>query len=230
MRGSMTFDEYLKNIPALHSWDGGKSWNSGGFAAEHLRVFFDLVARVGGRRASVLETGAGNSTIAFLYACPARVISVAPDAALFERIFSACRSRGVDMSPLEHHVDRSEWLLPKLAEAGRNERPGIDLALIDGGHGWPTVFVDFCYANVMVRRGGIIIIDDVHLHSIKELGRLLLRQSSAFTLVEDVGKALAFRKDTDDQFLPGWEGEAYIRERTEAYARSGAPFKLFPEI
>ncbi len=225
----MTFEEYLQDIPALHTWDGGKTWNSGGFNADQLRVFNNLVARVGGHRAAVLETGAGNSTLCFLYAKPASLISIAPDADLFRRILTSCQTHGVDSSPLEYHVDRSEWLLPKLAEACRNGKPKIDLALIDGGHGWPTVFVDFCYVNIMVRKGGIIVIDDLQLHSIKELGRFLRKQESSFTQVEDIGKALAFRKDTDDQFLPEWNQEAYIVERTDAYARTGEPLKLFYE-
>ena len=51
----MLFDEYLKNIPHLHTWDGGVTWNSGGFEDYHLRAFKKYVAS-GARR--VIETGA----------------------------------------------------------------------------------------------------------------------------------------------------------------------------
>jgi hypothetical protein len=36
----MLFEEYLCNIPLLHSWDGGATWNTGGFDRQHLEKLF----------------------------------------------------------------------------------------------------------------------------------------------------------------------------------------------
>lgn len=216
----MDFDRYLTAIPDLHTWDGGKTWNSGGFQAFHLSAFHRLV----GRSASepvVLETGAGNSTLAFAYAKPARLISIAPNDDLFERIRGFAQGAALDLSMLEVHVDRSEYVLPRLADSGLQ----IDLALIDGGHGWPTVFVDFCYVNSMLRENGLLIIDDVQLHSIKELARLLSKQPH-FELVENLGKSMVFAKRTNWPFLPDWQDEPYIVEQSQAYGRRADPFSL----
>jgi predicted O-methyltransferase YrrM len=219
----MDFESYLGRIPDLHSWDGGKTWNSGGFSPAHLRAFRDLALLCDSNNAVILETGAGNSTLAFLFASPAKLISIAPDGALFERIRRFCAEHGIDTSPLDVRVERSEWALPELARGGLC----LDLALIDGGHGWPTVFVDFCYVNAMLRNGGILVIDDVNLHSIKELGRLLKKDETRFVLVKDMGKSLAFRKLTDERFLPEWTEQPYIAEQSERYARSSFPHELF---
>jgi predicted O-methyltransferase YrrM len=219
----MEFSAFLTNIPSLHSWDGGKTWRRGGFGPKMLQAFHDLVLFCGAENAVVLETGAGNSTLAFLYANPKLLISIAPDGPLFERIRSFCTEHQIDASALDFRVDRSEWTLPELARSDLR----VDLALIDGGHGWPTVFVDFCYINAMLRNGGILVIDDVQLHSVKELGRLLQKSEKHFALVRDLGKSLAFKKLTDDRFLPQASQQPYIVEQSNRYARSPSRFKLF---
>jgi hypothetical protein len=217
----MKFDKYLTRIPDLHRWEGQENWCSGGFGPFHLRAIYDL-ALACGEHAVILETGAGNSTLTFLFASPAKLISIAPDAPLFERIGAFCEREGIDAAPLEAHVDISELVLPELARGETN----VDLALIDGGHGWPTVFVDFCYINAMLRRDGVMILDDLHLHSVKELARLLMRDRKRFTLERDMGKSLAVRKLTDERFLPDWMHEPYIVSRS---ARNSAfPNDLFP--
>ncbi len=214
----MDLEHFLSNIPQLHTWDGGTTWNGGGFQAHHLRALREL----GGDHATILETGAGNSTLAFLLAKPQRLISIAPDKNLFERILNSAARLGINTKPLEPLLERSEWALPELARSNLV----LDMALIDGGHGWPTVFVDFCYIYAMLRKDGILVIDDIQLHSIKELGRLLIRDADRFELVRDLDKSLAFRKLKDEPFLPDWSDQRYIQQQSEFYAKSGAMFAL----
>ena len=213
----MGFEVYLKGIPNLHSWDGGKTWNTGGFEAPELRQLYEFVHRCGSEEATILETGAGNSTLAFLYARPKKLIAIAPDSSLRDRILGFCEVNGIDPSLLDFYVERSEWVLPELARSGLK----VDLALIDGGHGWPTVFVDFCYINSMLRCGGILILDDIDLYSVKELGRLLERDTYRFNVMMEFGngKSIAFTKLTDEQFLDEWTGQPYIVEQSRERIR-----------
>ena len=60
-----SFGAFVATLPLLHTFDGGKTWNTGGFERQHfepLAAFFDreLV-----HRRHVIETGCGNSTIFF---------------------------------------------------------------------------------------------------------------------------------------------------------------------
>lgn len=215
----MLFDEYLKNIPHLHTWDGGVTWNSGGFEDYHLRAFKKYVAS-GARR--VIETGAGNSSLAFHFGAPSQLVTIAPDQALFDRIVAYAGQASLKIVDWEKYVDRSEWILPVLAKQGRQ----FDLALIDGGHGWPTVFVDFCYMNAMLFRNGILIIDDVQLHSIKELGKLLIADTTRFEFLESLGKSKVFRKKTDERFLPEWTEQPYIRQKSDSYVGTKSRFEI----
>jgi hypothetical protein len=88
------------------------------------------------------------------------------------------------------------------------------VALIDGGHGWPTVFVDFCYLNVMLRPSGVLVLDDLQLHSVAELARMLTLQPGWELAMEVGDKTVAFRKTQDADYLPDHAGQPYIRLRS----------------
>ena len=115
----------------------------GGFSATHLRTIYELLRGNPGP-ARVLETGAGNSTVCFLLAGAGEVTSIAPDQELFDRIAAYCIQSGIDLGPLRRVVAFSETMLPAMAAEATRDKELIDFALLDGGHGWPTVFVDFC--------------------------------------------------------------------------------------
>jgi hypothetical protein len=63
----MNFNELLQNLPLLHSWDGGRTWNTGGFTEAHLGPLVDCLHANLPPGPSILETGAGCSTISFLF-------------------------------------------------------------------------------------------------------------------------------------------------------------------
>lgn len=213
-----SFQQYLADLPLLHSWDQGKTWNTGGFGAKQLECFHRLAGGATGGF-SIIETGAGNSTLTFLHARPRKLIAIAPAEALFGRIHAYCRENKLDETPLHVVVDRSEMVLPRIAREEIDAGRRYDVGLLDGGHGWPTVFVDFCYLNMMLRKGGILWIDDVQLHSVKELARLLTRQPG-FRLIEDLGKVLAFEKLTEEPLLPDFGAQPYILEKSGQYEQS----------
>ncbi len=207
----MQFEDFLENMPLLHTWDGGETWVTGGFRSHHLRRIRELIVEeFPERNVSYIETGAGASTLTFLQTAPERVVSIAPDEDLRDRMLEYCAESGIATDSLEYVLDRSERALPPMAFDNRH----FDVALIDGGHGWPTVFVDFCYINMMMRRGGLLLVDDLQPHSLAELGRLL-EQQQEFELIEDLGKLQVFRKTVDRRFLPDHGLEPYIKSSSQ---------------
>jgi hypothetical protein len=213
----MLIEEFLCDIPLLHSWDGGMTWNTGGFDRQHLGKLYDFLRDRSPRNPVLLETGAGNSTIAMLFLQPARLISIAPDAQLFERIRGFCQKHGIPHTAIESYIDESQWVLPRLAADNRTSDPILDFVLIDGCHGWPTSFVDLEYTNSMLRQDGYLMIDDVNLYAEKEMARLL-SEHPAFSLDLDLGKSLVFRKLTAHRHLGEWYDQPYIVRRTREYA------------
>jgi hypothetical protein len=224
----MDFEDYLSNLPLLHSWDGGKTWNTGGFERHHLEPLHAFLKAKLPPAPQFLETGAGNSTIMLLFLQPGHLTSIAPDAALFDRICTYCRDWGIDLDPLDIRIDGSEWVLPRMAESSKGVAPHLDFALIDGCHNWPLAFLDFFYVNFMLKLGGYLMIDDVQLHSIKEIARMLVEQPE-FELALDLGKSLVFRRISGNRTLGEWSSLPYIVRKTTEYERTVNRFALWPK-
>jgi predicted O-methyltransferase YrrM len=63
---------------------------------------------------------------------------------------------------VEHHAEESEIVLPRFLAAGRS----FDLAFVDGNHRFDGVFLDLIYLGRLVRRGGIVFLDDYQLPAV----------------------------------------------------------------
>jgi len=159
--------------------------------------------------ARIVETGAGATTLLFACMGPATLTSIAPSAELGERIVAEAKTRGISLESLRFLPERSETALPRIAADGDR----FDVALIDGSHNWPSVFVDFCYVNMMMPAGGTLFVDDVQLYSVAQLC-LLLRQQDEFEYVALDNKLATFRKLVDDPFLPDFNQQPFILQNT----------------
>ncbi len=82
-----------------------------------------------------------------------------------------CEWRGIGIANLERAgfggryeliEQPSEFALPALLAAGGE----LDFAFVDGWHSFDQVIVDFYYLNRMLRLGGAIVFDDMHLPSV----------------------------------------------------------------
>jgi hypothetical protein len=195
----------IDDPPKLHFWKG--QWNAGGMGKSMRLYLVNLCnEHFGGKSFTSVETGAGLSTLLFL-ACGARQhVAIAPDAELRERIAKEIVARGLKRGDYKYMTERSEDVLPKLADT---EDPFVDLALIDGGHGWPTVFVDFCYTNKMLKGGGLLLIDDLQLYSCHQLA-LLLQSQPGWELLAMTDKLVTFRKTNSHRYLPDFGEQPFI--------------------
>jgi methyltransferase family protein len=218
------YDAFLADLPKVHTWDGGKTWNAGGFGANALAALRkSLEAELAGVRPVIAETGAGNSTIMFLFMKPKHVYSISVDADVYPRVVEYCEKAGVAHDMLEYTVGRSEAVLPEFAAGLRAKNVQLDIALMDGGHGWPTVFVDFCYLNAGLRKGGLLIVDDLQIYAVNEFARWLARLPQ-FELVLNLKKVLIFRKSWAFDYLSDFGAQPYIVERTKARQTSADPY------
>jgi predicted O-methyltransferase YrrM len=64
---------------------------------------------------------------------------------------------------VEFHNEKSQLALPQFLKEGRQ----FDLAFVDGNHRFDAVFLDLYYLGHLVRKGGIIILDDYDLPGIE---------------------------------------------------------------
>jgi len=217
----ITLQEYLDDLPKLHSWDGGSSWNTGGFEKVHFEPLHRLLVREP-RRRRILETGCGNSTIFFLLHAPEVLITIDPDPAIVDRIGRFSERHGIDRSAHDVRIEPSAAVLPLIASRSQHT---FDFILIDGNHGWPDVMVDFCYTLRVLAPDGYIMLDDIQVHAVKELARCLAEQPG-FEIALDLGKGLVFRRRGDFCTMPGWWDQPYIVRRTNQDHDRGAEHEL----
>jgi hypothetical protein len=203
----------LVDPPHLHDFRGDGVLKVGGLTRPIGHRLIEDISELAAP--AIIETGAGLSTLLFCCLGASRVTSIAPDQALWDRIRHEAEARSLDVSMLRSICDRSDFALPPLAAAGEQ----ADVAFIDGDHGWPSVFVDFCYFNMMLRAGGLLYIDDTHLFSVNQLA-LWLGEQRGFTALPPVQKTAIFRKETDGRFMPGLKKQPFIVANTPSLAHS----------
>jgi len=83
---------------------------------------------------------------------------------------------------VEHHVEFSEIALPQFLKEGRR----FDLGFIDGNHRFDAVMLDLFYLGRLVRRGGIVALDDYNWPGIKRAVSFFV-SNLGWTVEETIG-------------------------------------------
>lgn len=209
----MDLDAIIASSPVVHPDAHGRDHLQ--LAGEVLRAIDKRV----GPGSHTLETGAGVSTALFaargcVHTC------VVPYASEIQRITRWCAEHGVSDERLTFHQRRSEEILPVL------EGPPLDLVLIDGGHGFPTPFIDWYYAGLRLRRGGTLIIDDTQIWTGRTLKRYLEADPSWEREESFAMRAAVFRRSADDVDVGEWNDQPFVRRRSWTAGPRGAVRKL----
>lgn len=152
-----------------------------------------------------LETGAGLSTIIFA-ANGCEHTSIVPDEGLAGRIQDYCRSAGIDTSNVKFIILKSADIIHQLP------RSEFDLVLIDGCHGFPSVFVDFYYAAKALRTGGTLMIDDMHIYTCLLTAHFM--QSDPGWNLELMTKRIAIAVKLSDQLDREWAAQSFVVKRS----------------
>jgi hypothetical protein len=117
---------------------------------------YRFLAERGATAGTTLETGAGLSTV-ILAAVGARHTAVTPLGDEVDRLREYCAERDISLERVEFCIGRSERVLPDLDDGE------LGLVLIDGNHGFPVPMADFLYGAGRLRRGGVLVVDDLQL-------------------------------------------------------------------
>jgi predicted O-methyltransferase YrrM len=161
-----------------------------------------------------LETGAGLSTLLFA-AKGCEHTCVVPFSSEIERIREWCADAGASIDRVTFHQRLSEDLLPTL------DPEPLDLVLIDGGHGFPTPFIDWYYAGRRLRIGGTLIVDDIHLWTGRVLAEFLGESEHWEALKLVPMRAAAFRRVAEDDPLDDWPKQPFVARRSYASGARG---------
>ncbi len=162
-----------------------------------------------------LETGSGASTLVFA-ARGAEHEAVTPSADEEERFREECKRRGIDASRVRFTIGLSHDVLPRLAARE------LDLALLDGAHGFPYPVLDWWYIAPQLKVGGRLLIDDAYMPPVRVLVDAL-RAQPAWEVGESVGyRTVVVRKLAEGLPPFDWAGERIGGRMSFRYLPPGA--------
>lgn len=153
-----------------------------------------------------VETGLGVSTALFA-ARGARHVCITPVGDEIEELRAYCRAKRIGLETVEFLQDYSENVVPTLGVAE------LDLVLIDGGHGFPTPFLDWCYLSQRLKVGGIVIVDDTQIWTGSVLKNFLMSESN-WILERTWERAVAFRL-LKPVSPAEWGTQPFVRSRSK---------------
>ncbi len=133
-----------------------------------------------------IETGSGASTVVFA-SRGSRHTAISPRAAEHEAIRAYCDGQGIDASGVTFIAESSHTALTRESEP-------IDLALIDGAHGFPYPVLDWFEIQSKLREGGTLLVDDSYIPTVNMLVRYLRNSSDWEYIGAPGGRTTVFRK------------------------------------
>lgn len=194
----MDLTDVLNDPPKPHE-DGRGGFMVMGLTEPALRFIYENVDE----SCVTLETGCGLSTVVFaLKGSRHTVIAPAPDE--FEITKTYCRERGIPTGQIDFIAEPSQTVLPAL------ESPPLDLVLIDGGHGFPAPYIDWFYTAGKLKRGGLLVVDDVWLWSCQMLRDFLAEQPQWEFVAEYEGRSAVFKKLEDGSEWLEWTQQPHV--------------------
>jgi Methyltransferase domain len=192
-------DELVKKIVALpQDWHGAGTVN-----AVTMRAIAKYIALAGPLKHTI-ETGSGRTTLLFSHMSPDHRV-FALDAA---NSVSAVRSSPLFKSDGVTFVDGPT----QLTMPTYNYPESIQVALIDGPHGYPFPDIEYYYLYPRIATGGILMVDDILIPTIHRMFEVIAADPM-FDLLEVINSNLAIFRRTaapainptgDDWWLQGY--------------------------
>jgi predicted O-methyltransferase YrrM len=164
-----------------------------------------------------VETGAGKSTLLLSHLSDHHTVFAVNDGE------SLTRTRDNDLL----RQDRVEFVdgPSQLTLLQHDFAEPLQLVFIDGPHGFPFPNLEYWKLYPHIEPGGLLVIDDIHIPTIRQLFDFLV-EDEMFRLLETVGKTAFFERTKAPTFSPvgdGWWLQRYNARRFPVpYADLGA--------
>ena len=148
-----------------------------------------------------LETGAGQTTIAFAIA-GAHHTAITLDPGEAHRIRAWCARHGVSCDDLAFIHESSDQALAR----GDGIPDRLDFVFIDGAHRFPFPCLDWHFTEGRLAVGGIVGVDDFAMPSVRILFEFLNGEHE-WTLVETIARTAFFRRDRETVVVNDCQGQ-----------------------
>jgi hypothetical protein len=197
----------ISEQPQFHAWPDGKpaNWSVAPEVLRFIRASLKPSMRT-------LETGAGQTTVAFAIAGTNHVC-ITPDQAQAERIRSYCSEHGIKETVTFIH-DSSDIALA----SGQGIPDVIDFVLIDGAHRFPFPILDWHFTERRVPVGGIMAVDDYPMPSVRILHDFLLVEDE-WELIQSFQVTSFFRRKRETVNEWDWADQKINKAHLARYLR-----------
>lgn len=177
----MNIDELVRDISQLPSdWHG-----AGSVSSRVLEAIARHVAGLGGALQRSMESGSGKTTLLFSHLSPEHTV-FAVDAG--NSISQVKKSELLNRDSVSFVEGPTQVTMPQYDFSKK-----IQLALIDGPHGYPFPDLEYYYFYQIIEEGGLLLLDDTRIPSI---GRMfeVISADDMFELLEVVDDTAFFRR------------------------------------
>jgi hypothetical protein len=147
-----------------------------------------------------VETGSGKTTLLFSHLSAHHTVFAKDDSGEYESLKGVRESPILRKETVEFVVGPSQITLPN-----HEFRNKLQLALIDGPHGYPFPELEYFYLYPQLSEGALLILDDIHIPTIFNLFAFI-REDQMFELVEVVETTAFFRRTGNQLFDPFGDG------------------------
>lgn len=196
-------EKILAEPPAVHFSDPVYGLEPPGGVWRTDQSCYEFLAAQCHPGARTLETGLGISTALFtIWQCTHT--SVVPWRIEANRLFEYLKEHGIETDTLTVAVGYSHEVLPLL-----DPQP-LDLAFIDGGHGFPLAIIDWFYSASRLVEGGVLVLDDLHLRSVTAGLVDFLTEDPRWTPLESTEKWAAWRRESSGPLHEEWTAQPFF--------------------
>ena len=173
--------------------------------------------------ATCLETGAGYSTCVLAARSGdtrgdgsqgesknGRLTTISPAAGEHQRIADWLGQHDVATGHINFIDDKSQNILPQIA-SGALDCGTLDFALIDGAHAFPFPMLDWYFAALALRRGGLMMVDDGRIKAVSVLNDFLARERGRWKIADRMDDVIVYEKLVDEVHDPivDWRSQEY---------------------
>src|SRR5579862_6036419 len=213
----ISIDEICRNIlevaPSLH--------NAGTFSASAFERIAGAARKL--HIHNSVETGSGASTLLFSHLSEHHTVFALDQGS--GSVVNVRRSPLLRQDAVTFVEGPTQITLPRHSFTEK-----LQLALIDGPHGYPFPDLEYYYLYPHLETGALLILDDIHIPTVHNLFEFL-RRDAMFDLNEVVGTTAFFHRTsapTFDPFGDGWWEQKYNAKPLLRYTWREEIRKLLP--
>jgi hypothetical protein len=189
-------EQVLHTPPEVHPGAPGNVWRT-------QRRCYEVMAREVRPGFRTLETGAGISTVLFT-AWGCQHTAVVPEVRESEAILHYCSVHGFDTSSLTFDLRPSQVALPAMPDVGE-----LDMVFIDGAHGFPLPIIDWFYGAGLLRRGGVVVFDDLQLPAVGSFVDSYIDRDDRWQQLDGTAKWRAYRRQSEGSLAEAASAQSF---------------------